>query len=360
MLLGTLLAYFILTVSHLAGAIPTTHDHVKIETRTIDEIYQDALKEEGVLRVAWGGDIKVSQKIIVDAFTRRFPDIPLDLGVGLSKYHSPLIDRYWENSNFTDDGADVAVLQTLHDFPRWKSEGRLLNYKVSSWDDIYPEFIDSDGAYTGLYIFTFGNIIYKENSVDLPIPQTFPEFIHPRFSSGQITSAYPNDDDAVLYLFSRIVQTHGWDFMHNFSKQNITWIRGTASPGMLIAQEAGPTISFATSSVFASGLTITTHKDVFMSWPQTGTIFKSTKMPETAKLFLSYLMHDEWQQGITSGGYATRKTYDRLGVFKQEPQMHPLGYVNFMSDRRVVEWWRFQFEEILGPPQGRDPNLMDW
>lgn len=96
--------------------------------------------------------VKASQTSITKAFRSRFPKIKLDLTVELSKYWDSRIDRAYQISDGQDDGVDVAVLQSLQDFHRWKAEGRLLPYRVASWNDIYPEFIDRDGTYTGLYI----------------------------------------------------------------------------------------------------------------------------------------------------------------------------------------------------------------
>lgn len=100
--------------------------------------------------------------------------------------------------------------------------------------------------------------------------------------------------------------------------------------------------------------------DVYMAWPQTGAIFSTTKSPETAKLFLSYLMDDDWQQIISGSGFATRKTYDKRGVFEQQPNMDGKGYLEFANNRELVEGWRLQFETLLGLPQGVNPNSIDF
>lgn len=76
----------------------------------------------------------------------------MNITTDLSKYLDSSIDIAYSVSNGTSDLFDLAVLQSTHDFPRWKEEGRLMNYKVREWEDIYPEFVDTDGAYTGLYI----------------------------------------------------------------------------------------------------------------------------------------------------------------------------------------------------------------
>lgn len=79
----------------------------------------------------------------------------LNVNLDLSKYLDGQADLKYASTNGSDNGADVIVLQTLHNFPRWKSEGRLLPYKVAPWNDIYPEFVDKDAAYTGLFICKF-------------------------------------------------------------------------------------------------------------------------------------------------------------------------------------------------------------
>ena len=78
------------------------------------------------------------------AWKARFPNIALNLTVDLSKYHDGRIDRsYFENSHV----ADIAVLQTLQDFPRWKTENKLSYFKPSNFDDLLANEKDLDGAY---------------------------------------------------------------------------------------------------------------------------------------------------------------------------------------------------------------------
>lgn len=91
-----------------------------------------------------------------------------------------------------------------------------------------------------------------------------------------------------------------------------------------------------------------------MAWPQTGAIFSSTPAPETAKLFLNFLLSDGVQESITAFGFATRKKFDTSKILKQK-NVDPLGFGKFMSDRRLVESWRFDFEDMFGTPQGPDP-----
>jgi ABC-type Fe3+ transport system substrate-binding protein len=70
--------------------------------------------------------------------------------VDVSKYHDSRVNRQFQRDG--TDGADIAVLQTLHDFSRWKREGRLLPYKPLKWEDIYSSIKDPEGAFLGTYI----------------------------------------------------------------------------------------------------------------------------------------------------------------------------------------------------------------
>lgn len=74
----------------------------------------------------------------------------LNLTVDVSKYHDSRVNRQFQRDG--TDGADIAVLQTLHDYGRWKREGRLLPYKPSKWEDVYSSIKYPVGAFTGMYI----------------------------------------------------------------------------------------------------------------------------------------------------------------------------------------------------------------
>jgi len=160
----------------------------------------------------------------------------------------------------------------------------------------------------------------------------------------------------MLYLFTLIVKRHGWTFIDSLVSQNVTWLRGSGTPSELIAKPPSQNELAASFEAAPPGAGITLPtEDPYVTWPQTGAIFASTKMPETAKLFMSYIMSDEWQAVVSAFGvYATRKQFDKNGVLNQT-LTNPLGFVKFMLDRANVERWRLQFETTLGTPQGITP-----
>ena len=103
------------------------------------------------------------------AWEARFPNVSLNLTVDLSKYHDGRIDRaYYEGTHV----ADIAVIQTLQDFPRWKAENRLSYYKPNNFDDLLANEKDLDGAYLPIQISTMPRPPHKVCQADSHSPQT--------------------------------------------------------------------------------------------------------------------------------------------------------------------------------------------
>ena len=204
-------------------------------------------------------------------------------------------------------------------------------------------------------------IVFNDNKApNDTVPTLYQSFLKPEWRN-KLALTYPNDDDAILYLFTLIVKQHGWTFIDSLVSQNVTWLRGSLTPTALIAKPSSQNelaASFASSpSGAAVILTKLPTEDHYVTWPQTAAIFATTKMPETARLFMSFLMSDEWQAVAFPGSvYATRKKFDTNGVLNQT-LTNPLGFGTFMQDRANVERWRFQFETTLGTPQGISPLL---
>jgi ABC-type Fe3+ transport system substrate-binding protein len=169
-----------------------------VENRTLNEIYQAALKEGGVVTVWHGGDEKTQQNSLKQAFEARFPGMQLNVTVDLSKYHDGLLDDQIANGNVY---VDSIILQTLHDYPRWKEQGALLQYKPNDFDKVAAPFKDEDGAYYGYTIFSWATTWNpaKTNATF----RDFADALSPLLKD-KIILTYPNDDDAVLYAFELV------------------------------------------------------------------------------------------------------------------------------------------------------------
>ncbi|THC88863.1 hypothetical protein EYZ11_011694 [Aspergillus tanneri] len=274
------------------------------DTRSLDEIYAAASTESGELTVLWGGDAPSQASGVVSAWKAKFPNIPLNLTVDVSKYHDSRVDREFQKSG--SDGADIAILQTVHDFDRWKRAGRLLSYKPAGWDNIYSSIKDPSGAYTPLFINGFGNIIYNtERLQESQVPSRYDAFVDP-FWKGKLALTYPNDDDAIAFLFVQIIEKYGWDWLESLAQQDIQWVRGTQTPGDILSySNSTRSITFTTSRT-SQNTAIKIPEDGRMSWPQSGAIFATSQHRESAKLFMSWLLSDEAQKTF-SRQYSVRK-----------------------------------------------------
>jgi hypothetical protein len=165
------------------------------ETRSIDEIHKAAVAEGGVVTLWHGGDEKNQQDYLKNAFETRFPGMTLNVTVDLSKYHDTKLDSQLAAKNVY---VDSVILQTVHDFPRWKKEGALMNYAPVNFDKIYPVFKDKDAAYAGLFIFAWS--IQGCTNKTASVPKFYQDFTKPEYKD-KLVLTYPNDDDAVLYQF---------------------------------------------------------------------------------------------------------------------------------------------------------------
>lgn len=177
---------------------------------------------------------------------------------------------------------------------------------------------------------------------------------------GKLVLTYPNDDDAIGYLFSVLIDKYGWEWFETLSQQDIQWIRGTGQPTDVVAKGNTTRVLSFTSNLTGPKNLASKILDVpRVLWPQRGAIFSSTKHPESAKLFLSWLISDEFQQGLASQGrYLSVKDLNSTsGSVWNEPNTGITQFGTFMEDRANVEWWRFQYETTIGTAQGVSPIL---
>lgn len=339
----------------LAGATAALAQ-AEVESRTLDEIHQAALKEGGVVTCWHGGDEKNSRDSLKQAFEERFPGITLNITVDLSKYHDTNLDTQIQQKGVY---VDSIILQTLHDYPRWKEQGVLLQYEPLGFDQVYDQFKDPDSYYSGLFVIAWSNVWNTQKISSSP--KEFTDFLKPEYKDKLILT-YPNDDDAVLYGFDLIVQNLGTEWFDGLLANNPLWVRGTATPRTLLRDNSTQWAATFTSS---GGLSPTAPINAsfpadsapFVSWPQTGAILKDAPHPEGAKLLHSYLLSDEYQNA--TGGWSARRDLSpqpsRYPDIFDMPNTNVTGFGAWMSDRANVERARFFFESRIGTAQGLSP-----
>ncbi|HST82340.1 MAG TPA: ABC transporter substrate-binding protein [Kineosporiaceae bacterium] len=323
------------------------------ETRTLDELYRDALAEGGKLVIYSGGDIDSQADGVRAGFRSEFPDIDLRIVVDYSKFHDARVDNQIATDTLVPD---LVQLQTLHDFPRWKQEGRLLAYKPAGFSHIYDGFKDPDGAWVAIAVLAF-SYMYSSALAGKNAPRMPTELVDPRWK-GQIASSYPNDDDAVLYLFKLYAETYGWDWIAKLAGQELQFARGSFTPraavtsGQKLVGIGGSGSLTAPPSDPVRWAAAARHP--FMGWGQRAAIFADAKHPTAAKLYLNWQLSAARQQASTNG-WSVRTDVTPAGglapIWKYS-NAHLDGFARFMADRGEVERWKQTFTLYFGEVKG--------
>ena len=338
----------------LAALVAASASAVDLESKSLDQLYQDALKEGGHLVVYAGGDTPDQQNGIKAAFEKRFPGVTLHTIVDYSKVHDARIDYQLANKQLV---ADVAQLQTLQDYPRWKAEGVLMDYKPLGWDKVYPEFKDKDGAWTGVFVDAFSNVVNQTALGDIPAPTKPMDYTNPALK-GKIVSTYPNDDDAVLYGYKLAIDEHGWDWLQKLMKNEPHFVRGTQAPADDV--ESGKyAVTFSTDGGLkadpqAKSKFILPEKEGFVAWAQRAAIFKDAKHPAAAKLYLSWLLDKDTQQNVWYM-WSVRTDVPAPAGYKhvwEYANANLKGFEQFMADRAALEQFRGQVRLYVGDVKG--------
>ncbi|GGX74667.1 ABC transporter substrate-binding protein [Streptomyces hiroshimensis] len=320
------------------------------EDEQLQKLYKEAVAEGGRLVVYAGGDKPGQADYLKNAFVKQFPRMKVDTVVDFSKNHDARLDNQIAEHKVV---ADVVHLQTLDDFPRWKKEGALEQYKPVGWNKVYDKIKDKDGYYTGLFFIGFANVTATTLGDNAPVEAQ--DFLKPEYKD-KLVFTYPNDDDAVLYYFKQLTDKYGFDYLQKLRAQNPKFVRGTADASAQVGKD-GYVANFG-SSGSSSGLSKTSipEKSPWVAWPQTGAILKDAPHKAAAKLYLSWVLSKQYQQ--TSYGWSARTDVaapaGRKGIFDYD-NMNPLGLGKFMSDRAALDRYKARISLYVGDVKGADP-----
>lgn len=321
---------------------------IEPEKRSMQEIYQAALKEWGVVTVYAGGDVQSQAAGIKEGFEKAFPGMKLNVIVDYSKVHDGRLDFQVATKKIIPD---VVQFQTLHDFPRWKQEGILMNYKPISWDKVYKDFKDPDGAWTAGLIITFHSVSNKDKLGNIKTPKEAKDFLDPKLK-GKLISAYPNDDDAVLFWYKQNIDKYGWKWMEDLMKQNPKFVRGSHVPKNEVKDKNTQYTTTLGTSRDASSQSSTfdlPEKDGFMAWAQRVAILKSTKHLESAKLYLNWLIENQGSPWGVRTDKMPPKGYKQIWEYKNSNMKE---FEKFMMDRAGVESFKAQIRLFVGDVKG--------
>lgn len=327
---------------------------LELEKEELERLYEEAQKEfqnSNEELIIWaGGDAPNQQDDLVEQFRKRFPNIPINLTVDLSKYHNIKVYQNLLDGNLTPD---VVMLQTLNDFENWKSMGVLESFKPQSFSNLKSGYGDEDGYFLPVMMFTFVPQYKKGIS---KVPTEYNDFLDDEFKNHLVLTP-PHDDDAVLFVYDKILQKHGLEFLKKLAKQNPTFVRGTAAPAVLVGKKE---FTGNITGYFAGKNdpieSFIPKEDFFVSWAQRACMFKITKHRAAAKLWLAYLTSYEHQS--SRGTWSVRKDVETptgLSPIEKYNNTNPLEFIKWMRDREHLHNLRLLMEEIFGPVTGESP-----
>ncbi|MER5890470.1 extracellular solute-binding protein [Streptomyces sp. NPDC001941] len=321
------------------------------EQAELARLYEQARAEGGGLVVYAGGDKPGQADYLRDAFRERFPEVDIDIVVDFSKHHNARIDHQVDNGNVV---ADVVHFQTIDDFPRWKEEGILEQYRPLGWNQIPDTIKDADGFYTGVFYFGFGNVTATTLGDNAPVEAQ--DFLKPEYKD-KLVITFPQDDDAVLYYFKQLTDTYGWDYVERLIEQNPRWVRGTQDAAQLVGTD-GLVAAFGSAGVQSDASRLSfPQNSPWVAWPQTGAILKDAPHKAAAQLYLSWLLSKEAQQndiGTWSARNDVAPPEGRQGINEYD-NMNPLGLGEFMNDRGALDRYKARINLLVGDVTGVNP-----
>ncbi|KAG7377305.1 hypothetical protein PHYPSEUDO_011876 [Phytophthora pseudosyringae] len=320
---------------------------LKEETKTLSELYEDAVAEGGKLIFYHGGDLANQQDSLKTAFEDAFPGINLTMVVDYSKYHDVRIDNQLETDTLVPD---ITALQTVQDFPRWAKAGDLLEYKPANFSKIYDGLKDESGAWFAYGVNSFSYIYDSSNLDGLDAPTSPADLVDPQWA-GKIASSYPHDDDAVLFVYHLYVEQYGWDWVAAMANQSISFNRGShVANNLVTAQDkviGVGTYAGAPPITYVGG-----NGTEYLTWGQRLAILSKAKNPAAAKLFLNWILSTDVQESVVMETVRTDIAPSGSSHPWEIPEANLDEFPTFMANRTKVEALKQTFALYFGEVQG--------
>jgi ABC-type Fe3+ transport system substrate-binding protein len=320
---------------------------------TEQELYEKA-KLEGEL-VIYGGGPTSLYEVPARAFEQKYPGIKVTIHSGFSNVHNEKINQQLKAGKLD---ADLAILQTVQDYIRWKKEGVLAPFKPAAWDAIDDSFKDPDGHYVGVFVTSVSYAYNSERVKPADAPASARDFLKPEFR-GKMISCYPHDDDITLYLFYTIVQRYGWEWMTQYLANGAQFIQGhlgvsraLASGESVVSIDSNPNFSLREQRSGKPVAIAFSKVDPTPVWAQTAATFRASPHPNAARLFLGWFLEVEQQSKLD--------TWSPRRDVPPPPGLPPLfsislanDYPEFIGNDALVADLRKRFEALTGAVKNR-------
>jgi ABC-type Fe3+ transport system substrate-binding protein len=327
----------------LLSVLVTAMLHSAARAESLDELYEKA-KPEGAL-VLYTGAGPAAAKAAAEAFEKRFPGIAVTPKGGFSNVLDAEIDQQLKVNKVV---TDFVQFQTIQDYHRWDKSGALMRFKPEGFDQVLPAMKEKDGAWVAVNAIPMLYGYNSEKVQDVDVPKSALDFLKPIFR-GEIVTVYPTDDDATLYNFDLIVQKYGWSYMKKYMANEPYFIQGHRDVAARVRSGAD-FASFDISGGAGGTLkTVMSAKDKTPVFFTAGGILRDAPHPNTAKLYLSWLLSKE-QQGRNPAAYSPRSDLPPpAGMPPLSSPRFANAYRDFLGDGTRLPALRKRFEAFIGP-----------
>jgi ABC-type Fe3+ transport system substrate-binding protein len=304
--------------------------------QSIDELYQKAKVEKTV--VLYGAGPTGSHDRWIKEFEQRFPGVTVTFTGGLSTALNKKIEAQFANQKVE---TDLAILQTIQDFAKWKKIGAMLPFKPAGWDTIDEAYKDEDGAFVTVSVNAITYAINTQRVAATDVPKSALDFLKTVFA-GKLITTDPTDDDAALAVFSSIVQKYGWGYMDKYVAQKpafVTTGHATVSDAIASGEKLASFDSTSTTwRLMRDGKPITavfSQADATPVFLVGAGIFKAGPHPNAARLYLTWLLAKEQQS--RSGAFSARSDVaPPAGLEPLSSYNIDRGYRNLVTDEARV------------------------
>ena len=147
---------------------------LSLRAQSLDDLYAKA-KSEGALAFYAGGPT-APWEARAKAFGELYPGIKISISGGFSNVLDKKIDQQIAAGKLE---VDVAILQTIADFARWKADGQLLVFKPGGFDAIDASFKDPDGAFWATMVNVVPYMYNTEKVAAADVPNSALDFLKP-------------------------------------------------------------------------------------------------------------------------------------------------------------------------------------
>ena len=314
----------------IVGAAP-------IGAQTVDELYQKAKVEKTV--VLYGAGPTGSHDRWIKEFEQTFPGVTVSFTGGLSPVLNKKVEAQLAAGKIE---TDLAILQTIQDFAKWKKAGAMMAFKPAGWDVIDEAYKDEDGAFVTVSVNAITYAVNTELVTGADVPKSALDFLKPQFA-GKLITTDPTEDDAALAVFALIVQKYGWEYMEKYAAQKAAYVNGHAGVSNAIASGdklASFDSTTTTWQLMSGGKPIAglfSQTDATPIFLVGAGILRDAPHPNAARLYLSWFLARNQQ--ARSGAFSARSDVPPPSGFKALADYNiDRGYRRLVTDlERVAE-----------------------